>query len=222
MESNIKIEVSWLEVLKDEFSKPYFKNLKQFLIEEKKKHTIFPKGDEIFNAFGHTPFNQVKVVIIGQDPYHGDNQANGLCFSVKKGVKIPPSLKNIYKELETDVEKEIPNHGDLTHWADQGILLLNATLTVRRKSPGSHQGKGWEQFTDACIKHLSEKKEGLVFILWGSYAQNKASMVDTSKHHVLKAAHPSPFSAHRGFFGCKHFSKTNELLVQQNQEPISW
>lgn len=222
MESKVKIEPSWLAVLSEEFEKPYFQDLRSFLVKEKREQVIFPKGNEIFNAFNFTPFDKVKVVIIGQDPYHGDHQANGLAFSVKKGIRIPPSLKNIFKELNNDIGKEVPGHGDLSHWAEQGVLLLNATLTVRKKTPGSHQGKGWETFTDSCIKLLSEKKEGIVFLLWGSFAQNKSTLIDENKHYILKAAHPSPFSAHRGFLGCKHFSKTNKLLKQQNKDQISW
>lgn len=217
-----KIDQSWLTELKTEFESDYFKELKFFLLEEKKKHTIYPKGEDIFNAYNLTPFNQVKVVIIGQDPYHGENQAHGLCFSVKKGVKPPPSLKNIYKELKTDVDFTEPNHGELTQWAKQGVFLLNATLTVRKSQPGSHQKKGWETFTNETIKAISNKKKGVVFLLWGRFAQEKEKLIDAKKHHILKAAHPSPFSAYNGFFGCKHFSKTNSLLQSQNLTPINW
>ena len=217
-----KIDQSWLTELKTEFESNYFKKLKLFLLEEKKKQTIYPKGEDIFNAYNLTPFNLVKVVIIGQDPYHGENQAHGLCFSVKKGVKPPPSLKNIYKELKTDVGFNEPNHGELTQWAKQGVFLLNATLTVRKSQPGSHQKKGWETFTNETIKAISNKKKGVVFLLWGRFAQEKENLIDAKKHHILKAAHPSPFSAYNGFFGCKHFSKTNSLLQSQNLTPINW
>lgn len=220
--SKPKIDSSWLAVLKDEFEKNYFKHLKQFLLEEKSKHTIYPKGDDIFNAFNLTPFDEVKVVIIGQDPYHGKGQAHGLSFSVPEGIATPPSLKNIYKELKDDLGIEYPGHGNLTHWAKQGVLLLNATLTVREKTAGSHQGKGWEQFTDSCIKAISDKKEGVIFLLWGNYAKRKGEIIDKTKHTVLVAAHPSPFSAHNGFLGCKHFSKANETLKKINKEPIKW
>lgn len=217
-----KIAQSWLTELKTEFESDYFKSLKLFLLEEKKKHTIFPKWEDIFNAYNLTPFNEIKVVIIGQDPYHGENQAHGLCFSVQKGIKPPPSLKNIYKELKSDVEFTEPNHGELTSWAKQGVFLLNATLTVRKSQPGSHQKKGWETFTNETIKAISNKKEGIVFLLWGRFAQEKEKLIDAEKHHILKAAHPSPFSAYNGFFGCKHFSKTNSLLQSQNLTPINW
>lgn len=217
-----KIEAEWLEVLEAEFGKPYFNDLKSFLIEEKKKYQIFPPGDRIFSAFDHTPFSKVKVVILGQDPYHGPGQAHGLCFSVPEGVQPPPSLVNIFKELSTDLDINIPVSGNLEKWALQGVLLLNATLTVRANQAGSHQKQGWENFTDAVIRQLSEKRNGLVFLLWGSYAQAKVSLIDISKHHVLKAVHPSPLSVYRGFFGCKHFSKTNELLKQAGISPIDW
>ncbi len=217
-----KIEESWKKVLISQFQSPYFADLKAFLLEEKKHHTIYPPGSQIFSAFDTLPFHQVKVVIIGQDPYHGPNQANGMCFSVSKGVTPPPSLKNIYKELHSDVGMKIPQHGDLTHWAKQGVLLLNAALTVRAHQPLSHQNKGWEKFTDFVIQQLSEQRSGLVFLLWGRFAQNKAALIDTQKHHILKAPHPSPLSASRGFFGCKHFSKTNEILTQQGETPIDW
>lgn len=213
---------SWQEVLKEQFSASYFSDLKSFLIEEKKQFQIYPPGKEIFAAFNHTPFDKVTVVIIGQDPYHGPGQANGLCFSVSPGIKQPPSLVNIFKELHNDLGIPIPKSGNLTKWADQGVLLLNATLTVRASSPGSHQNKGWEIFTDSVIKKLSFEKSGLIFLLWGRFAQEKEKLIDTSKHYVLKAAHPSPFSAHNGFFGCKHFSKTNEILRQNGQKEIDW
>ncbi len=218
-----QIEESWKEALQEEFGKPYFAELKAFLVEEKKKGlTIYPPGKEIFNAFNYTPFKDVKVVIIGQDPYHGVGQAHGLSFSVKKGVNPPPSLKNIFKEIQNDLGIAPPNHGELTAWAKQGVLLLNATLTVRAKQPGSHQKKGWENFTDSVIKTLSDKKEKLVFLLWGRFAQDKAQLIDTQKHTVLTAAHPSPYSANNGFFGCKHFSKTNAVLTQHGLTPIDW
>ncbi|RZL34137.1 MAG: uracil-DNA glycosylase, partial [Pedobacter sp.] len=211
-------------VLEEEFEKDYMKNLKTFLLEEKEKgFHVYPKGADIFNALNITPFNKVKVVILGQDPYHGINQAHGLSFSVQKGIATPPSLKNIYKELETDIEGfKTPQHGNLLHWAEQGVLLLNATLTVRASEAGSHQNRGWEIFTDEIIKSLSEKREHIVFLLWGKYAQQKAALIDQKKHYVLTAAHPSPFSAYNGFFGSKHFSKANQLLVQNNLTPIDW
>lgn len=220
----VDLEPSWLKVLGAEFDKPYMKVLKDFLQQEKQAgYTIYPKGTDIFNAFKHTPFDKVKVVILGQDPYHGVGQAHGLSFSVQKGVTPPPSLKNIYKELSDEFpDFKIPNHGELTAWADQGVLLLNATLTVRAHTAGSHQNKGWEQFTDKVITELSEKREGLVFILWGSYAKQKEVLIDKSKHFIIKSAHPSPFSAHSGFFGSKPFSKTNEILKKEGKEPINW
>jgi len=217
-----QIEESWKAVLSDEFNKDYFLKLKQFLLDEKKRPAIYPNGKDIFNAFNYTPFARVKVVILGQDPYHGNGQAHGLSFSVPKGIKSPPSLKNIFKELHGDLNFEIPNHGDLTTWAQQGVLLLNSTLTVRAKQAASHQKKGWEQFTNRVIKEISDKKEGVVFLLWGRFAQDKEVLIDSTKHHILTAPHPSPFSAHSGFFGCKHFSKTNYLLSQQNQDSINW
>ena len=218
------LEPGWLSVLEGEFEKQYMKDLKLFLLREKEAgYTIFPKGADIFNAFNHTPFSKVKVVILGQDPYHGDGQAHGLSFSVKKGVKVPPSLKNMYKELETDIEGfKTPDHGELTQWADQGVLLLNATLTVRAHEPGSHQGRGWEAFTDQAISQLSAQKTGLVFLLWGKYAQNKSILIDEKKHTVLKSAHPSPFSAYNGFFDSKPFSKTNAVLTGRGEEPVNW
>lgn len=219
---NPQIEESWKAVLSDEFNKDYFLKLKQFLLDEKKRHAIYPNRKDIFNAFNYTPFAKVKVVILGQDPYHGNGQAHGLSFSVLKGSKPPPSLQNIFKELHVDLNFEIPNHGDLTTWAQQGVLLLNATLTVRAKQAASHQKKGWEQFTNRVIKEISDKKEGVVFLLWGRFAQDKEVLIDNTKHHILTAPHPSPFSAHSGFFGCKHFSKTNYLLSQQNKDPINW
>ncbi|MEP2772631.1 MAG: uracil-DNA glycosylase [Fulvivirga sp.] len=219
---NVKIAQSWKIQLQEEFEKPYFTNLVNFVKSEYNSHTVFPPGNEIFNAFDHCSFEDVKVVVIGQDPYHGPGQANGLCFSVRDGVRKPPSLVNIFKEIATDIDTEIPESGNLERWAQQGVLLLNATLTVRANTPGSHQKKGWEDFTDAVIKVLSNKKENLVFLLWGAYAQNKGAIIDEKKHLVLKSAHPSPFAAHRGFFGNKHFSKTNTYLKENGKTPIEW
>lgn len=216
------IEESWRIALQEEFSKPYFLLLKDFLLEERKKHIVYPPGKLIFSAFNHTPFNNVKVVILGQDPYHGKGQANGLCFSVSDGITMPPSLVNIFKEIQNDLGYPLPKSGNLERWADQGVLLLNAILTVRANEAGSHQGKGWETFTDSVIHHLSHEKQGIVFLLWGKYAQAKEQLIDGSKHHILKAAHPSPFSAYNGFFGCRHFSKTNELLLMQGKKEIDW
>ncbi len=216
------IEQSWYEVLKDEFNAPYFAALKAFLLEEKKHYRVYPPGSRIFAAFDHTPFHKVKVVVLGQDPYHGPGQAHGLCFSVNKGIPMPPSLVNIFKELHSDLGVPVPSHGNLESWAKQGVLLLNATLTVRARQAGSHQNKGWEQFTDQAIRALAEKRKGIVFLLWGNSAQAKTALLENSGHHILKAPHPSPFSANRGFFGCKHFSKANELLRQQGLEEIRW
>lgn len=219
----VKIDSSWKNLLESEFDKPYFKDLTEFVKNEYQQTKIYPPPKLIFNAFDTTPVDKVKVVILGQDPYHGPNQANGLCFSVNKKVRIPPSLQNIYKELATDIpDFKTPKDGDLTHWAKQGVLLLNATLTVRAHQAGSHQGKGWEEFTDAAIHNLAGTKENVVFILWGSYAQKKGSFIDTNKHLVLRSPHPSPLSAHRGFFGCKHFSQTNEYLWMHGLDPIEW
>lgn len=217
-----QIEESWYEVLKDEFEKDYFTKLKSFLVEEKKKYRIYPPGSQIFAAFDSTPFNKVKVVILGQDPYHGPGQAHGLCFSVNDGVKHPPSLVNIFKEIESDLGIPYPRSGSLIPWTQQGVLLINATLTVRAHQAGSHQKKGWEQFTDAVIKSLSQQKENLVFLLWGNFAISKSALIDQTKHHILTSVHPSPLSAHRGFLGCKHFSKTNMLLSQNGLKPINW
>ncbi|MBN1183319.1 MAG: uracil-DNA glycosylase [Bacteroidales bacterium] len=216
------IHESWKIHLMEEFYKDYFAELKNFLVEEKKKFTVYPPGSLIFNAFNTTPFDAVKVVIIGQDPYHGKGQAHGLCFSVQDGVKPPPSLVNIFKEIHEDLGMPVPNHGNLTSWARQGVLLLNATLTVRANQAGSHQNKGWETFTDAVIKIISDKKEGLVFLLWGNYARAKVNIIDKEKHFILQAAHPSPFSAYNGFMGCKHFSKTNDILKNQGLDEINW
>jgi uracil-DNA glycosylase len=217
-----RIHESWKERLIDEFNRPYFTALKDFLVEEKRSYAVYPPGDKIFAAFNRTPFENVKVVILGQDPYHGKGQAHGLCFSVPPGIASPPSLVNIFKELHNDLGIAMPAHGNLEAWADQGVLLLNATLTVRANQAGSHQNRGWENFTDAVIRKLSQEKEGLVFILWGRYAQAKEYLIDAGRHHILKAAHPSPFSVHSGFFGCRHFSKTNEILQQQGKESVDW
>jgi len=221
----IELEASWLEVLGDEFEKDYMLKLRQFLKEEKQAgKIIYPKGGDIFNAFAKTPFDEVKVVILGQDPYHGPNQAHGLSFSVQRGIPTPPSLQNIYKELATDIPGfTIPRTGDLTKWAEQGVLLLNATLTVQAAMAGSHQKKGWEKFTDTVIKTISDKKEGVVFILWGAYAQSKSVLIDETKHLVIKSTHPSPLAVSRGgFFGSKPFSKTNTYLNQHGEKPIDW
>lgn len=219
---NPKIEESWKEILIDEFHKPYFTELKRFLLEEKSRYTIYPKGNEIFAAFNLTPFKNVRVVILGQDPYHGPGQAHGLSFSVPAGVPAPPSLVNIFKEISSSLELPIPRSGNLEGWAKQGVLLINATLTVRANQAGSHQKKGWETFTDSVIGKLSEQRENIVFLLWGAYAQAKAALIDRSKHHILKAPHPSPLSAHRGFLGCGHFLKTNEFLISKGLKPINW
>jgi uracil-DNA glycosylase len=218
-----KIEEGWKSNLRPYFQSPDFQSLKRFLLEEKNAgRVIYPPGHLIFNAFNTTPFDSVRVVIIGQDPYHGPGQANGLCFSVTDGMQHPPSLQNIFKELKSDLGIPIPVNGNLESWARQGVLLLNATLTVRANQPGSHQGKGWEQFTDGVIRSLSEKKSGLVFMLWGRFAQAKSVLIDSSRHHILKAPHPSPFSAYSGFFGCRHFSAANEILLRNGQKPVDW
>lgn len=218
----VKIEKSWQEVLQTEFDKPYFENLVGFVKQEYASNTIFPPAGQIFNAFNTCPFNNVKVVILGQDPYHGPGQAHGLCFSVNDGIQFPPSLQNIFKEITADLGIPAPKTGNLTRWAEQGVLLLNATLTVRASQAGSHQGKGWEEFTDAVIKTISEKAENVVFILWGSYAIKKKSLINASKHCILTAPHPSPLSSYRGFFGCKHFSQTNTYLTSKGKTPIEW
>ncbi len=218
----VKIEESWKNILKDEWNKDYFVRLTQFVKSEYSSTQVFPEGHNIFAAFDATPFNDVKVVIIGQDPYHDVNQANGLCFSVQEGVPFPPSLNNIFKEIHDDLGTPIPKNGDLSRWAKQGVLLLNSTLTVRAHMAGSHQNKGWETFTDEVIMHLAKEKENLVFILWGSYAIKKGAFIDRNKHLVLTSPHPSPLSAHRGFFGNKHFSRTNEYLVAHGKTPIEW
>lgn len=211
----------WYERLRDEFGSDRFARLKAFLVEERAKHTVYPKGRDIFNAFQRVPFDQVRVVILGQDPYHGQGQAHGLCFSVPKGVPPPPSLQNIFAEIQRDLGIPPPMHGDLTKWADQGVLLLNATLTVRAEQAGSHQGKGWEHFTDAAISALAHERKGVVFMLWGRFAQNKEGLIG-DHHYILKAPHPSPLSAHRGFIGCGHFGQANDLLAAQGQPPIDW
>ncbi|MEM8497758.1 MAG: uracil-DNA glycosylase [Pseudomonadota bacterium] len=221
--AKIQLEAGWLQQLAPEFEKDYMRSLRAFLRAEKdKQRVIYPKGSEFFNAFNSTPFNQVKVVILGQDPYHGPGQAHGLCFSVQHGVRPPPSLLNIYKELHDDLGMEVPNHGCLQSWADQGVLLLNSVLSVQQAQAASHQGKGWEEFTDMAIASLNEHREKLVFLLWGSYAQRKGQFIDQQRHLVLKAPHPSPLAAHRGFFGCKHFSKTNAYLAGHGLTPIDW
>jgi len=217
-----KIEQGWLKILRPEFESDYFRKLKEFLVEEKSKYTVYPAGSNIFTAFNLTPWDEVKVVILGQDPYHGPNQAHGLCFSVLPGITPPPSLKNMYKELQDDLGITPPGHGYLAKWAEQGILMLNAVLTVRAGMAGSHANKGWENFTDAAIQALSREKKGIIFVLWGNFAKTKRSLIDESKHHVLTAAHPSPFSANNGFFGCRHFSKINEILVSEGKAPIDW
>ena len=218
----VKIEKSWQEVLQVEFDKPYFENLVGFVKQEYASNTIFPPAGQIFNAFNTCPFNNVKVVILGQDPYPGPGQAHGLCFSVNDGIQFPPSLQNIFKEITSDLGIPAPKTGNLTRWAEQGVLLLNATLTVRASQAGSHQGKGWEEFTDAVIKTISEKAENVVFILWGSYAIKKKSLINASKHCILTAPHPSPLSSYRGFFGCKHFSQTNTYLTSKGKTQIEW
>lgn len=218
---NINIEESWKNLLKPEFEKPYFSSLINFVKQEYKEHTCYPKGKNIFKAFELTPFDQVKVVLLGQDPYHGEGQAMGLCFSVPNGIVYPPSLRNIIIELKNDTGIVLKS-GDLTPWAKQGIFLLNATLTVRAHQAGSHQKKGWETFTDSVIHKISEEKEHVVFILWGSYAQQKINLIDTRKHYIIKSVHPSPLSAHRGFFGSRPFSLTNEYLTSKKIEPIQW
>ena len=221
---DVQIEPSWKEVLKNEFTKPYFLEIATFLkIEKNAGKIIYPPGPLIFNAFNQTPFNKVRVVIIGQDPYHNPGQAHGLSFSVPNGIKPPPSLVNIYKEIQSDLGIPMPSgYGNLTSWAQQGVLLLNAMLTVRANEPASHSKIGWMNFTDTVISKISDEKKGVIFLLWGKFAQEKQLLIDETKHFVLKAAHPSPFSADKGFFGCKHFSKTNELLTNQGLTPINW
>ena len=216
------IESSWYEVLKQEFEEPYFYEIKSFLIQEKRQYIVYPPSQLIFNAFNLTPFDKVKVVILGQDPYHNVGQAHGLAFSVPNGIMPPPSLKNIFKELQSDIGMPIPTNGNLESWAREGVLLLNSCLTVRANNPASHQGIGWQRFTDAAINALSEKKEHIVFLLWGNYAIAKEKLIDTRKHLVLKTVHPSPLSANRGFFGCRHFSQTNIYLSSNGISPIKW
>ena len=217
-----QISNDWLEALKPEFAKPYYRELYKFVDSEYRKGVVYPPSDDIFNAFNFTPLKDVKVLILGQDPYHGENQAHGLAFSVQKGVKIPPSLLNIYKELHEDLDCYIPNNGYLIPWADQGVLLLNTALTVRAHEANSHQNIGWEIFTDNIIKLLNTREEPVIFVLWGGNARRKKSLIDTSRHYVLESAHPSPLSAYRGFFGCKHFSKINEILQGLGKDPIDW
>jgi uracil-DNA glycosylase len=217
------MEASWLEALSDEFEQPYMQQLRAFLADQKRAgKRIFPAGGEFFNAFEHTPLPAVKVVILGQDPYHGEHQAHGLCFSVRPGVAVPPSLQNIYKEIHADLGLPIPNHGYLTHWADQGVLLLNSVLSVEAGRAASHQGQGWETFTDRVVDVVNAQRDGVVFLLWGSYAQKKGARIDRQKHCVLTAPHPSPLSAHRGFFGCGHFSAANNYLAQRGVEAVDW
>jgi len=217
-----RINEGWKQALKVEFAAPYFHTLKAFLLQEKATHTVFPPGNQIFAALDLCPPEKVKVVIVGQDPYHGPGQANGLCFSVAAGVRLPPSLQNIFKEIKTDLGCDNGKQGDLSSWARQGVLLLNTSLTVRAASPASHSNKGWEQFTDAVIRYLSAQKQGLVFLLWGGHARQKEKLIDSSRHFVLQAAHPSPLSAYNGFFGCRHFSQANKILLDQGCEPIQW
>ena len=219
---NVRIDESWRQVLQPEFDKPYFELLTDFVRHAYATRQCFPPAKHIFRAFDLCPFDKVRVVIIGQDPYHDVNQAHGLCFSVQEGVPAPPSLVNIYKELNRDLGKPIPTSGDLTHWAEQGVLLLNATLTVEAHKAGSHQGKGWEELTDAAIQALNNQRSNIVFMLWGSYAQRKGQFIDRRKHLVLTAVHPSPLSAYRGFIGCGHFSQANNYLLQHRQSPIAW
>ena len=222
-QGTVKLDPSWLAILGNEFDQPYMQRLRQFLQQQKDSgKVIYPPGSQWFSAFNNTPFDQVRVVILGQDPYHGPNQAHGLCFSVFPGVKVPPSLANMYKELADDLGVVQPSHGCLTSWAKQGVLLLNATLTVEQANAGAHQDKGWETFTDQAIRALNDQREGIVFLLWGSYAQKKGAFIAQSRHLVLKSVHPSPLSAYRGFLGCKHFSATNQYLQQQGQPAIDW
>ena len=220
--SRPQLPESWLEAIGAEFKKPYIAELKAFLLQERQSATVFPKGQEMFQAFWLTAFDAVRVVILGQDPYHGPGQAHGLCFSVKKGIRPPPSLQNIFVELNTDLGIPIPQHGDLTHWSKQGVLLLNTVLSVRAHQAHSHRGKGWEQLTDKVIEKLNERKEAIVFVLWGSAAGRKAQMIDGRRHLILRAPHPSPLSAHRGFFGCRHFSQINQHLISQGSAEIQW
>lgn len=221
-EINPSIDDSWKKVLWEEFQADYFRTLKQYLVDERNHYTIYPSGPNIFNAFNKTPLHELKVVILGQDPYHGQGQAHGLCFSVPEGIKPPPSLVNIFKEIHTDLDFPIPNHGNLVAWATSGVMLLNATLTVRANQAGSHQKQGWENFTDKVIQTISQEKENVVFLLWGRFAQAKKTLIDSTKHLILEAAHPSPFSAYNGFFGCRHFSKANAYLREHGITGIDW
>ncbi|MEM6580133.1 MAG: uracil-DNA glycosylase [Pseudomonadota bacterium] len=219
----VQLEASWLAHLRPEFEQPYMAQLREFLLTEKKAgKTVYPTGSEIFAAFRHTPLESVKVVILGQDPYHGEGQAHGLCFSVKPGVKIPPSLANIFQEIHSELNLPIPSQGHLTYWADQGVLLLNSVLSVQAGRAASHQGKGWETFTDRVIELINREREGVVFMLWGSYAQRKGQIIDRARHRVLSAPHPSPLSAHRGFFGCGHFQAANDYLSESGRKPVDW
>lgn len=217
-----RIEDSWKAILMDEFRKDYFVSLKQFLVEEKARHIVYPAGNNIFNAFNLTPFESVKVVILGQDPYHGPGQAHGLCFSVQEGIPQPPSLQNIFKEISSDLGISAPKHGNLEAWARQGVLLMNAILTVRAGVAGSHQNKGWELFTNEVISQISKRCDGIVFMLWGNYARAKTNLIDNSRHYILEAAHPSPLSASKGFLGCRHFSQANAILIKEGKDPIDW
>ena len=219
---DVKISESWKNLLQEEFDKPYFEELARFVKSEYSAGQVFPAGRNIFRAFDKCPFDKLKVVIIGQDPYHGVGQANGLCFSVDDGVQYPPSLQNIFKEIHDDIGSPIPSSGNLDRWAEQGVLLLNAVLTVRAHQAASHAGRGWEQFTDAVVRTIAERKEGVVYMLWGNYAQRKGQIADPERNLILKSVHPSPLSVYRGFFGCKHFSKANDYLIQQGKEPIVW
>lgn len=219
---NVKIAEDWKALLADEFEKPYFTELVGFVREEYSSHQIFPRGANIFRAFDKCPFDKLKVVIIGQDPYHGEGQANGLCFSVNDGVQFPPSLRNIFQEVESDTGAPIPTSGNLDRWAEQGVLLLNSVLTVRAHEAASHAGRGWEQFTDAVVREIAARREGVVYMLWGSYAQRKGAIADPARNCILKAVHPSPLSAYRGFFGCHHFSQANAYLTSRGEEPIVW
>ena len=216
------MKTDWNPLLKQEFGKPYWKELQRYVYEERKQFKVFPENEEVFTAFHLTSFSDVKVLILGQDPYHGDGQAHGLSFSVKEGIAVPPSLRNIYKELKSDLGIDIPKHGNLGAWALQGVLLLNATLTVRAHQAGSHQGKGWETFTDQVIRQVNQKKEKTVFILWGAFARKKKDLIDLSQHHVIESSHPSPLSAHRGFFGSRPFSEANRVLMGAGREPVNW
>lgn len=220
--AEVRIAQDWKEVLQEEFSKPYFEELIGFVKEEYASGTVYPAGGNIFRAFDKCPFDNIKVVIIGQDPYHGPGQANGLCFSVARGVQFPPSLQNIFKEVQSDIGTPIPESGELDRWAEQGVLLLNAVLTVRAHQAASHAGRGWERFTDAVVRAIAERKENVVYMLWGSYAQKKGSIANASNNLILKAVHPSPLSAYRGFFGCKHFSEANRYLLSVGKTPIEW